>query len=741
MAPKRQIQAPTTSQNNHEDSERPKKRRVSLACDSCRTAREKCDGAKPQCGACVSQGRPCSYTPATKKRGVQTGYLRTIELSLAWLFLQSPECESSLHALLKQPGNSRETRALLGKGGAGRQLQKVWTDSRVHKAIDLLLSETPNAASDEKTSGNNSDHEEHLAAHAQPRMRAVMPRFAGQTDDASSAALSCRPDQSHQTKRDRSFTKLPDQWERLLHLYASYTHCWLPIAQPDALHSLATSYGSHGVELDLATDPSNRSLHAELWAALAIASFQDIPRPGHDNLASWKPADVFLVARSLLPADDGIFDIHSVNATIIHAVILIGRGKAFAASLLLGKAARILHHQTQSAAETSSRQASIPSTVQRETALLSCALLDTLTCSLLDQPAMTNVYGKDFATSTTTMEYSGFDKPWPPMPSFSASFDRPGPTIQPMMWPIRTMVQLHAFTTVLDRQLSSSLKHGAATQYRSPEDLVRKLDSRFSFCNSLIGGSSIPTVPSAYLVKLLFLATTIELAPEVRCSLVSGFLELVESCLEKFGAALTPPIVLLLLQLVEKRAKTDNMGETEQATWRSAMERLRNIWQDEQEPTCAPRASMGKSIRQQNPQRESFIQPCTSHGHGVGSNNQGHSSPPATRLRRAGSQKGGEASAQTHFGHQDAVPDAASMLDSASYTTHTTHANNDRVDARLALPTSDRMNQNFDYDALFEDLGSFGCTDDLEMDSRFMTNLGFAPGCDLAEIFQGDFGV
>jgi hypothetical protein len=51
------------------------------------------------------------------------------------------------------------------------------------------------------------------------------------------------------------------------------------------------------------------------------------------------------------------------------------------------------------------------------------------------------------------------------------------------------------------------------------------------------------------------------------------------------------------------------------------------------------------------------------------------------------------------------------------------------------------MDQTIDYDAILEELGSIDANDGLDMDPQFMTNLGFAPGCDLGEMFQGDFGV
>src|ERR1051326_5227379 len=76
-----------------------KRQRVSRACDQCRAAREKCDGIDP-CFACASQNRHCSYNTNPKKRGIQPGYIRTLELALAWAFDRVPGSEEALGGLL-----------------------------------------------------------------------------------------------------------------------------------------------------------------------------------------------------------------------------------------------------------------------------------------------------------------------------------------------------------------------------------------------------------------------------------------------------------------------------------------------------------------------------------------------------------------------------------------------------------------------------------------------------------------
>lgn len=78
---------------NGTESTPAKRSRVSRACDQCRASREKCDGHKPICQTCDSQKRSCTYDEPPKKRGIQPNYIRTLELTLAWLFKSVPDTQ------------------------------------------------------------------------------------------------------------------------------------------------------------------------------------------------------------------------------------------------------------------------------------------------------------------------------------------------------------------------------------------------------------------------------------------------------------------------------------------------------------------------------------------------------------------------------------------------------------------------------------------------------------------------
>jgi hypothetical protein len=138
-----------------------KRSRVSRACDQCRAAREKCDG-KPLCSACAISRRNCTYTTNPKKRGIQPGYIRTLELSLTWIFDHS-NAEAILNQKLALEGSSS---VLLAKGTKeSNKLHKTWRRSKFSRDVDLLLAGGATVQDDrlpESDDQEDTDHEEQL---------------------------------------------------------------------------------------------------------------------------------------------------------------------------------------------------------------------------------------------------------------------------------------------------------------------------------------------------------------------------------------------------------------------------------------------------------------------------------------------------------------------------------------------------------------------------------------------------
>ena len=110
----------------------------------------------------------------------------------------------------------------------------------------------------------------------------------------------------------------------------------------------------------------------------------------------------------------------------------------------------------------------------------------------------------------------------------------------------------------------------------SAERLVRSLGRQFSFCNSVMAGESTPMLPSAYLVKMLFLATTMRLVPDSRASLLSSLLEVVEASIARFGACGTPPLAVAVMCLVQD-GDGFSLHPPDRSRWDSALSVLSRV--------------------------------------------------------------------------------------------------------------------------------------------------------------------
>lgn len=731
-----------------------KRQRVSLACDSCRTAREKCDGNRPHCGTCTAQNRPCSYTPASRKRGVQTGYLRTIELSLAWLFEQVPGCEGALHQLLTQNEGAEGARILATKDKAGHRLYRRWSKSRIHKDIGRLLSDEKTPRTD--TSADDSETEEGISPanpflfDAKPSPDFSVHGVGPSQGTLSASSYAMRPATSPESAR----LILPPDWERLVDIYFTYTHCWFPIIDRDAIISTAMRYPPEGLKLD----PNYSSaLHAQLWAVLAVSSFQDAasPKQSHDGTPS--PSRIYSIARGLIPPDDGNFETPHICALLLQSLVLLGQTKSKAAWLLIGKASRLaLSNRSANTHMFPVRQGSEASLNDSETRVIAGAfMLDTLASLCLGHPEVTTGM-RSSLPSDTLVGLVDPDEAWAPIPGFGPTSDDRAASSQTPAQPLSTFRQLYAFSKLWAASMDARLHDSPTYRRITPEDLVKSLDTRFSFCNSLIFGGSTPTVPSAFLLQGMFLTVTLDLVPGHRPSLFSNLLEVVESCLENFGSSGTPPLMITLMEIVQRHGHSERMHEHDKNRWKAAMESLRSVWEAD--------TSMGDGA-ERHPNTAAIVEPPVAHrivgppfmeelstatyhaAHRPASISGEADVRDLTRLPPQQQQHKEQAllSYERHRYAAAANSDASPGTSQSLYTaTPTLTFQSPPLSGGHTIPIFHHPGmpgQLVDYDAILEELGSIDCGDSIDVDPQFMTNLGFAPGCDLGEMFQGDFGT
>ncbi|PNY29121.1 Uncharacterized protein TCAP_00958 [Tolypocladium capitatum] len=695
-----------------------KRQRVSLACDGCRAAREKCDGRRPQCATCVSQDRACSYTPASKKRGVQTGYLRTIELSLAWLFDRVPASEEALSRLLTQNGGSEATNVLVNKGNAATRLHRRWTRSRVQREIGRLLSEghtqAPEASPEDPDTGDDFDGEP-ASSFTQDQSTAAPGPKAGGADSWSPASNMSRGGPAQE-----DLLRLPSNWQRLIQVYFSFTHCWFPILGRRSILAAAALYDSYGTLRHPRAGTLAHSCQAELWAALAVASFQDAHSSGPPGDPAFVPERVFRIARGFVPQEDGEFDIAIINAILLHAIVLVGRQSELAASLLVGKASRLLLH-------LESTEGLNPG---HKPTLVACVMLDAVTSLCIGQAPILRDNPDDIASFSVTAEHAELSEVWSPVYGFGPPTNSTTLSGRPRADPYLTLEQMSRFAQIMSANTDIKLRKASSGKPAVPEDLVRWLSPRFSFCNSLISGGSTLMLPSACLVKIMFLAATVKVSPDHRASLRSNLLEVVESSATNFGACGTPPLVVGLLRMVQKHAGLDDMHASERTRWNSTLSILRGIWAarpgDRDGTNASPAASPELSVRGVSFPMESFTRNDLSLGqHGKERVPVARGIAPGSGLFPAATSRPVSNKYQV-YGQLTSSPAAPGRSTSMPFQSRSMEAR------QLA---TDAPNQPVDYDTILEELGSMDYTDSIDMDPQFMVNLGFAPGCDLGDMF------
>lgn len=701
-----------------------KRQRVSLACDGCRIARERCDGGRPTCATCVAQKRTCSYTPASKKRGVQTGYLRTVELSLAWICDNFPEAEEALDQLLRGDDTAR----LLGKDRSGNQLHKKWTKSRIHKEIGRFLSDGGAIPTDNPSPGD-SESESETPGDTRPRR---------QPEDRSTNVC------------------LPGNWRRLVDIYFTYTHCWFPIISRESILNTAQAFPAGGIPLQSMVDFP--SAYAELWAVLALASFQGTPSQSTPVEPVMSPQRIYSIARNMMPSEERRFELPHLRALLLHSIVLIGQGAGLAAWMLVGTAVRLaLHLRETGELYAGDGSANEPIVSPGALAFTACLVLNTFTSACLGQPTFLKVDISDIHAFVDALGRLSEDEEWHTVPGIGPSVnDATDITIQPL----KTFHQLYRFTQILSISLDAEARREKDVEEEvTTEDLVKCLEPQFAFCSSVLYGGSTPLVPSAFLLQTAFLAITIHLVTGYRASLLSSLVEVIESCVSQFGTCGTPPIVVGMLGMVHRCGHIEKMHDGERQRWTATIESLRSVWRRPAlgaSPTASTMDSFASSIPLGHHQASSSMDVTSPNFMGIGfdgSNafmtvptpgsgfvlpgNDGISMPQRpsepfqtfpTNLPTRNLPANSPPLRNTSSGPSRMPwPSSSALMAGSTSSASQGHA------AATPLPV--------DYDAILEELGSIDCTDGLDMDPQFMTNLGFAPGADLGEMFQADFGA
>ncbi|KAJ2496743.1 hypothetical protein IWW47_003744, partial [Coemansia sp. RSA 2052] len=72
------------SPERKDDKSAPVRKRLSLACTTCRQRKVKCDGERPSCRTCAKFSWPCIYQPSNRKRGPRPRALALMDGSMPY---------------------------------------------------------------------------------------------------------------------------------------------------------------------------------------------------------------------------------------------------------------------------------------------------------------------------------------------------------------------------------------------------------------------------------------------------------------------------------------------------------------------------------------------------------------------------------------------------------------------------------------------------------------------------------
>ncbi|RDW77232.1 hypothetical protein BP6252_05285 [Coleophoma cylindrospora] len=393
------------------------RKRVSQACDRCRSRKDKCDGKKPACSTCVTHGRTCSYDANVKKRGLPEGYVRGLEKLWGLAIREVEEVEDKLLLVLTAADGRQTLLNIWNEEAPADNLVEVWRRSKISQELERLLpilepstdsgkrkrvdSESQAgkrldlSASQKPAGDGDRDRKPIVAAspwpdkkdNAKVQSNAPQQSIFSSVEVASTSmrdSASIADSQPSATPAKAEIPDLPSDTWQLLDIYFSYTHCWLPILEKHDL--LRTSYQYAQAQSGGGPDSGLMAGdHAALWATISYAKYQHRALPENqrsDSDARWPAEKTYTHARSLIPSEEEKYQLGHVQALLILTLINMGISQFGRAWLLIGQAVRIVIDMGLDSPSYSSSDPS-KSNLRSKHIFLGCFVLETFLAARL----------------------------------------------------------------------------------------------------------------------------------------------------------------------------------------------------------------------------------------------------------------------------------------------------------------------------------------------------------------------
>ncbi|KXJ87406.1 fungal-specific transcription factor domain-domain-containing protein [Microdochium bolleyi] len=755
-----------------------KRQRVSRACDQCRNAREKCDGIRPACFPCASQNRDCTWQEPNRKRGVQTGYIRTLETSLGWIFDKFPGAEDALHGLITHHGGQGAALLADRQTPSSSRLHRRWMRSSVRRDIDLALSgRTDNDEDSTKPSRGpardasgqlSSDADEPDDGDFRYRDEDVKPREPPSEDLAAAAQKPQQQLRQSSSIADSTLVLLPadprfgkghhreiyfqplrlptNHW-RLLDVYFAYTHAWFPIVEKPELLRAAYAYSEEGLAMTR-HDPGSGT-HAELWAVFAVAAYQDLAcvSAGSERLPSDQsgltPDDIYRTARNLVPLENGSFEVGHVNALLLLAQINLGRQNLTAAWMLTGMAVRI-------ALRLGLHRPSLPAKSRRQMhAFMGCFILDSLVATMLGTPA--HLRSPDMVVAVSAPE-SDLDEwqPWNSCVGFGKSGSHAAQSRNPAHT-ISSFVALLDLHRVLTTQLCGSphkTASGDAEELLSPgsEALLLPL-KRHAYRDYVTKGEPLAAPnPPASLLRLAYLCIEARItSTEDHGVRTQALAACANQYVDAFGTCGLPPLFSSYLYIAGELPRRDGTSPRPLPVSADLPAAARQVWDPTGTVTAQIGTGLGNSPMSAYPmvlhdlllesttkmQAQQQLPTPTSTAYqpdAVAEATPGLSNPVGG-VRTHGNVFRGPppTSSLVRFEHDSSSMGMAPRVDESVLFDQVDLANNMAFDSNFLTVHRPSFGSNgpLDHEAILDDIALMDRPDMMESESLFMANLGF----------------
>jgi hypothetical protein len=614
-----------------------------------------------------------------KKRGIQPGYIRALELALAYLFQHEPENETLINDKLAQGGMSS---LLLSRDSKeSNKLHKRWRKARFYTEVDRLLSGGEPARRDPSELSSSDSDEDPSNREGTSSARDTTAQKQRQDRDIVSAV----PESAvlHEINTPGARVSIPPNSWRLLETYFSYA-CWFPVSEKHDLMKLSYSYPAEGFESF--SEIVDDGIHAELWSVLAVASIYDAndsPSVPRQRPHATTPAQLYATARSLVPEELGRFDFNHVKALLNLAIFDIASFKMQAAWLLVAYASRIIQSLDQDLLEDNPRF---------KHTFYGCFILDSMLAVHFDRRPCLRLQD---IKRLGIIDENGLDE-WQPWDGRSGLLSN-----RQSRTPVLALSTFNAMVDILDLLVDDQ----SSTQDKLQCLKAWELSLPSKLAHICATTPPISLTPTTILLQLTYRCTALALTSSHIWVMRS--LSLLEQVQDELGWTSLPPVLHCLLEFIMRRSTKFSSSHELQRRLGSLKSSMDTTWLSIREhPTQhAPARRVQQPIHVAATARSSAI-------------------TPDHRPLTAGNTD------SMPLPHSRAFPEAQVL------STPTPQVN---VSGNDLLPTQfNPQSQVFpsDFESFFDELASLDTASNLDTQPQFMQNLGFAPDASIADLFS-----